>query len=209
MKRLLCILLIFVILLLTGCNQAPPEPIEAPTETEEIEETNFRKPASVYSQDFLKEGSFVTVDILYRSFEEALDDATHIVKATYIETYDYGGHCEYKFSVQSQIKGKISEKIIYVYSTYYEWIGTTGGGYYANEIKYTPGNDYILILLKGVSVYYDHDRYGNVCDTFLPVDAPEKMAIYAKQPLSDHSSAPAETFSSVENILDYIKNRFP
>ena len=205
MKKLLIFTCLILLFSLISCQTATTEiPSSNITDENETEETDFRKPRPIGESSW--QSSSIS-DALYHDLEYVIDATTHIIVATYIEKYDYIGHCEYKFSVKSQIKGRIDDKYIYVYCRYWDKISTGKGATYSDGGNYKSGNDYILLLSKDVSVYFDHDRYSVWTGTFFPTDSPEDFAMFRTEPVAKHSSAPAETFSSTEIFIEYLKQQ--
>jgi hypothetical protein len=81
------------------------------------------------------------------TYEEIIQRCTNIVEVTYEEAVNIDGLDELKFAINNQIKGSISDSVIYVQDSY------------NLNAEFKKNKTYILFLEKNISLYYTHDRY--------------------------------------------------
>lgn len=162
MKRIICLILATVVLLLSvGCNNQsdPTEPpqTEQPTEEKQTEPKVYDN--SPYSGG-MKNG---WMDWGYNEFEAFLPRVSDIVKATFVGTVKKDANYLYDFEVKSVIKGTCQKELITVFVQPLEYdfgwytgkIPTTHFETY--EIDYLVGKDYLLLLSRKQIAYLDED----------------------------------------------------
>ncbi len=138
------------------------------------------------------------VDYIYLSdpypYDKALAVCSNIIRAECVgETKD----CNLKalvFNVKENIMGTTNGDKINVFMQNV----TEAGG-----LDYKIGSEYVLFLMKGVTVYAENDRYYPCIRLFFPLD--EKTAVtYSGKPLYELTDELDEK-SDKEEILSYIR----
>ena len=126
----------------------------------------------------------------FLSFEELVKRSSVAVVAEYVETIRHDNYVEHKFLVKECLYGNVDEKEIYLYYN----IGTVhveeiDYEYSEDASIYEKHTDYVLILEKLQSIFYEHDRYMLDADVLLddsnkeyrmysnPVELPEGVTI--------------------------------
>ena len=158
---------------------------EVITETAEIQSESDSETASDNTNYIQNEFSME-----YLSFEELVKRSNIAVVAEYVETIRHDNYVEQKFLVKECLYGNVDEKEIYLYSN----IGTVhveeiDYEYSEDASIYEKHTDYVLILEKSQSIFYEHDRYMLDADVLLddsnkeyrmysnPVELPEGVTI--------------------------------
>ena len=142
-------------------------------------------------------------DMRYVSFEEAIKECTNIVVGTYLGKSESGCNGSV-FHIQKQIKGTIQEEELCAHGGYSHKciVGTTIS--YVDDLQYTAGEAYLLVLFRKVSVYQDHDQYELAADIYIPISNLKNSKMYAYEPFNDHASYKIHLGTSKEDLYDYI-----
>lgn len=139
----------------------------------------------------------------YVSFEKAIELSDCAVNAEYITYIDNGDYVEYEFKVNNVLYGDVPDSNIYLFSmkgtAHVEEIEST---YDIGDNKYTVGDEYILVMEKNSSLFYDHDRYMLIGEMIIPVDNTNESVMY-DQPIKTESKA---ILNSSTNIVKYIQD---
>ena len=138
---------------------------------------------------------------VYLTFEEAVQQSTNIVEATYVGGKFDGKYYEYRFTVDKQFCGSTEDDTIYVYGNGGVHYGCLA--YFDDENKYEIGKTYLLLLRREKSVYYDHDRYIPFVDIFIPTDDVTKAEMY-RHDIKWKSESGEDVFSDMESVENYI-----
>ncbi|NLI62232.1 MAG: hypothetical protein GX362_02345 [Methanosarcinaceae archaeon] len=127
----------------------------------------------------------VTAQKTFLTFPEAINLSDCIVVAEYL-SYNTSNeyYTEYKFKIKDVLRGEVSENEIYLFEVKgknivdnINYVYETGN----NQHDYKVGNDYVLILEKTDSLFYDKTRYRSVTDIFIPLNDIGKSTMYGKQ----------------------------
>lgn len=160
MKKIICLILALVILLLSvGCNQQEPS---SPTETSAVEKV-VPPTYKVTAQEKQER----TLSRLYTHstcdyFEEFLKNTTHIVKAKFLEAIEIKDQNVFNFEILDVIKGELSDEtisVIYTPSQYDGCVGNIDGVEFFSTytVGYEAGKDYLLLLKRVSTAYLDKD----------------------------------------------------
>ena len=157
--------------------------------------------------------------VIPMTFEEIISCATHIVTAKYTGemSISRNGHYKYlKFQPISSIKGEITDDYIYVscFAGFFqieteerEIVSSYSGDEYAEG--YRTGEEYLLVLEKHISVFYDFDRYVPVGSLFVPKILTKDATMYGRG-LSEQTGIKTEESSAfryyVEELIPELLN---
>lgn len=192
MKKFLIILVFILAFTSASCSSSPVR------EGDSSVLPNSQEPSA-------SEGFMINRNVMYLTFEETIALATNIVKAQFQSITDCGNYYEYKFLIETQIKGNIEEEYLYVYSDKNVQITVPEKGIvFDNQENYTVGTSYILILERHVSVYYDHDRYLVLSGTFFPTEDMSAFRIYGNETLNAHSQLKSINTNDLQSFTNYI-----
>ncbi len=171
--------------ILTACGDSVPE------------ETLNREQAQ--TQDIS-----VTRQRQYLSFEDALVGCTDIIEATYVKTHSHDFYDELEFRVNRVLKGATETETIFVFSELSN-VEVTGTdiSYVSGTYTYNKDEEYLLILEREVSVYYEHDRYRMFCDIYIPFDDAADSRMYDED-LSAYVSP--QNMTSIQTLSAYIES---
>lgn len=142
----------------------------------------------------------------HMSFDEAIETSNCIISAEFVSYHSMDNYIEYEFQVKEVLYGDVQESNIYLFSM----IGTsyvTDNNYTYNlgDDKYKVGNDYILIMEKSDSLFYEHVRYMLVTDIFIPINKIEVSVMY-EQPILDKNNKVLNSSIEIEKYIKEIKN---
>lgn len=157
------------------------------------------------SKNHYSDDSSITVESEeeFISFEKAIEISDCAVNAEYVSYLDKGNFVEYEFKINDILYGDVPETTIYVFSmkgtSHIEEIDFT---YDIGNDEYTEGDEYLLILEKNDSLFYEHVRYMLVTDIFIPLKNLEESSMYDQMIEFNHK----DTFSSVIEVNDYVKS---
>lgn len=100
------------------------------------------------------------------SLEKTIDNSSDIFTATFTQYVGdpESGSYELEFAVGDVIRGDCKDDTIYVYKRLTNWTGSL-----YEEYNYVEGHEYMLILNRRESVYYDHDIYLSTSNIFIPL----------------------------------------
>ena len=173
MKKIICLLLAAVVLLLSvGCNQQEPSsPTEQPTEEKQTE-------PKVYDNSPYESANIGWEGWGYTYIEYLLKNATDVVKATYVGTVkkppNYYFH---DFEVKEVFKGGCENGLLTVFasSQYYSFGGYEETppvlSYETSNINYEIEKDYLLLLCRSQNVFMYEDRIESIDDSLvIPFD---------------------------------------
>ncbi len=96
--------------------------------------------------------------VRYLTFEQALAACTDLLQGQFVARHDRGSWRELEFRVTQRLKGATRADTIFVDDT--------------TAQAYVPGQEYLLVLERQVSVYQQHDRYIALCSLYLPLAVP-------------------------------------
>lgn len=148
------------------------------------------------------------------TFDELIRRSNAAILGEYVEKLEYKDYSEFVFKVKECIYGEVTESEIYLFSnTGYGYVGDIDYTYKMGTDVYLQGNEYILIMEKYTSVFYDHDRYMIATDLVIPASG-NGATLYSK-PItlpnnlkeyitSVYSSVPHET--EAEASVTYSNN---
>lgn len=164
-KGKICVCMGLFLLLLTGChgNDAralTPETVPATT--------TIVDGVVIYSQEPLLAPDKVLrteYNVREMSMEEVVSETTHIVDAEFLGFYPRSRSNELVFRVASIYKGAFAEKneVIFVQELRSNYRLDPG-----QEAVYEVGQKYMLFLEKYSSVYYEHDKYVQLGQVYMP-----------------------------------------
>ena len=170
------------------------------------------EPSNEGTYNTTESGETLTITQLYAryvTFEDCISDATDIVKAKCIDVIESSKNVEYEFSVTESFLGESKGSNIFVFVQPDQMVEIISGAHKVNEsdnyqenLKYSIGSEYYLILMKHIDVYYDHDRYMVAYSApFIPAADVSSSTMYGESILK-HSSA--ETLKTEEDLREYI-----
>lgn len=148
-------------------------------------------------------------EIVYQTFEETVADCTDIIRGRFVTEHEYDEYSELEFTVLEVCKGQTQSDSIFVMNCPKQaTIEGTGYSYLTDSNVYEEGQDYLLVLDRTSSVYYEHDRYTQPGDIYIPLTTSESCTMYG-QDLSVHSeidmsSVSADIYTEVENVIASI-----
>lgn len=145
----------------------------------------------------------------YVTLEDCISEATDIVKAKCINVIEKPENVEYEFWVTENFLGENKDTNIFVFVQPEQMVEIISGSQKVNEndnyqenLKYTAGSEYYLILMKYIDVYYDHDKYMvSYSAPFIPAADISSSSMYGES-LLKHSSA--KTLSTEEDLCAHI-----
>lgn len=140
----------------------------------------------------------------YLSFEEAIEQCTDVIRATYVRTHQYEAYSELEFQVDEVLKGATTAETIYVFEVpKLVSLESTDVRYVSSSYIYEPGQSYLLVLERNVSIYYEHDRYNLLGDIYIPLANVSNSLMY-NESLFSHAEALSITSTQASNIDSYI-----
>ncbi|MBE6596053.1 MAG: hypothetical protein E7641_00120 [Ruminococcaceae bacterium] len=144
--------------------------------------------------------------VMYHSFEKSIDNATNILKGKCVSAQNNKREVIYEFDVVEQYKGDTTAKKIYVESERI-LVGVADKNYSFTDPDYSVGEEYLLLLARHISVYYDNDIYHLVSSRpYIPLNGEEKIVIYGNERLSGHSELSFFKSQKPEKVIEYTKN---
>jgi len=184
-KNTFCILLIAAMLFLSACGDYVPS-VEQSKNSDQIGY------------------SFMLVE--YWDFETCIGRAANIVQAKYVGASPHGNYLYLEFEPVNQIKGQIDTETFVVSCVPNQQYRVANASYWYSENpeRYEVGKEYILVLEKRMSVYYDQDRYLLMGDIFLPVDELSASTMYGTGKLTEISDRAEQFDSDYEQMTSYI-----
>lgn len=191
-KYIVIFMLIFAILFCIQLNDRKKEnkSLEEFSETEKHVDSSYSAVSSVRCLDF----------------DECISVATNIVSAKYIDAKQRGMYSDLTFEISEQLKGYIEEEniVVTVMNQYVE-VMDTSIKYEQDYSKYSPGEEYVLILERHVSVYYDTDKYLVIGDIFIPKKNISNSTIYGEENISNWVSEVDIEINNYEAITSRIE----
>ena len=199
MKRGIALSILIVVLIFAGCSNVnkqkqEDENIDLPAkqEDENVAETN-------QDEEFVQyEG-----EKIYLSFDEAIDQSYCVVTAKLNSINDKKTYREYDFTLEQVIIGDMTDSSLSVSEGYTE--NTINGSTYSSDMSYSTlnteykvGNEYILVLYKISSVYFE-DTYKIAGDIFIQLDDAGNIVRYQRY----HEDEQPE-FGDIKEFTDYI-----
>ena len=116
---------------------------------------------------------------IFFTFEDAVAISNCAANAKYISYQDHGVYGEYEFQINEVLYGYIPEKTIYLFESD---VDTVDYNYTFGKNMYTPGDEYILIMERDDSLFYDNPRYVLVTDDiYIPLKNVNKSIMHAEQ----------------------------
>ncbi|MBQ6090597.1 MAG: hypothetical protein IJL07_04975 [Lachnospiraceae bacterium] len=114
------------------------------------------------------------------SFEDLIKNSNVAIIGEYIDTTDYEEYSEARFKVKECLYGDVRDEEIYLFLTHaVSYVREIDYKYDHNDRQYKEGKEYILVMEKGESIMYDHDRYAIQSDLFLSEEDNE-FTLYSK-----------------------------
>ncbi|MCC8196730.1 MAG: hypothetical protein LIO49_08055 [Ruminococcus sp.] len=104
----------------------------------------------------------------YYTFDDVILNSNVAIVGEYVETISHDNYTEQKFIVKDVLYGNVPDEEIYLYAN--SGIAEVTEIDYTYELGadiYTVGMEYILVMEKLESVFYDHDRYMVSADILL------------------------------------------
>lgn len=196
-KYIVIFMIIFAILFCIQLNDRKKEnkSLEEFSETEKHVDSSYSAVSSVRCLDF----------------DECISVATNIVSAKYIDAKQRGMYSDLTFEITEQLKGNIEEEnieeeniVVTVMNQYVE-VMDTSIKYEQDYSKYSPGEEYVLILERHVSVYYDTDKYLVIGDIFIPKKNISNSTIYGEENISNWVSEVDIEINNYEAITSRIE----
>ena len=222
MKKILSLLLIFILLFLcVGCDQSE-NPNNSSTSESEIQSQNESESIVINKFNMIEISDSAYGDPIFNDFP--LTFVTDIVKATYKGTeekwveYIYDGKTYYllnyvhSFEITEVVKGERENGILKVFSLPIN----SGNGYSTYDIEYKVGEDYLLLLEEIKNVWDTASRFEFLTDgLIIPLDSLGKPDI-AKATLearsfiacidSEDMKASAESGDFIQYVLEKTKD---
>lgn len=159
-----------------GCNKKQAE-------IKEVEPV-----VEVPSEEIEEIGEITRIEIIEQAvtFSEAVSLSDSIAIAEYIECKENEEVNEYKFKILESLKGEM-ETEIYVFDyprTVY--VEGTAQRYSVESSVYKEGEQYLLIMNKNDSLFYDYPHYVPVTDVYIPMNNIEQGRLQGKSILDNY-----------------------
>jgi len=138
----------------------------------------------------------------YRSFEDAITMATHVVVAELVDRRSFGlDFIEFEFIVHERVIGDVDDTI-FVYTDNIDWCC----GFSGCDLKFTTDTQYLLVLLEIANVYASFHDYGLrfFNDIILDMNDPSRSTMY-NEPLSQHSRLSFNGGLTRDQILSHVQ----
>ena len=144
----------------------------------------------------------------YPALPEIARNCTDILVAVYrgsrMTVDSVGERREDDFTVVRALKGTTPEGPVTVYTD----IVSMGGGRLTGQLRYEPGQTYLLLLTRRRSVFFEADQYSlSYTELFLPLTEARGASAYGK-PLEEYSDA-LRADSTGQEILSYFEALIP
>ena len=208
--RISCLLLSFLFLLtcMVGCGDVNNSEISnSGTESNQIGGSQENETETQDSQQV------IYASVIEMTFEECVANATNILSAKYLGVSIEGSLAYLSFQPISQIKGEVEEETFLVVKCLDTIYTTTTGYQYAGDYsRYVEGEEYLLVLEKRVSVYYDRDRYYVVGDIFISKDAESTGTMFGTVEMDQFVTGDIGDVNSYGGIISYVtelSQKFP
>lgn len=146
----------------------------------------------------------------YLSLEESIDKSYCVIKAKLNRITEGKTSREYDFTLEETIIGSMSDTQFFVEEGYTDYsVENTGITYSTNQTDYEAGKEYILVLSKETSVYYERDRYMILGEVFIELDEAGNIALYRRyHQIEESPYKTAEEFSKhAQAVTDVSKER--
>ncbi|MDR0889593.1 MAG: hypothetical protein LBM28_02975 [Oscillospiraceae bacterium] len=181
-----------ILLLFTACAKEAPTPApEASINPAEVAALDAALPSNAPAIDNPLSPDIQTY---YINFLDAIDLSPIIFVGEYMgyEMTDMGVF-DCSFKVKEVWRGDFTEEVIHYVS--YE----LGGG------TYLEGQDYVLIMQRHESLFYEYPHHTIIGDMFIPVENFSNSLMHG-QPLSNHSD---EVFEDISSLREWVLNAEP
>ncbi len=123
----------------------------------------------------------------YYTFDDVILNSNVAIVGEYVETITYDNYIEQKFIVKECLYGNVPDEEIYLYSNIGNaYVEETDYEYELGADIYTVGTEYVLVMEKLESVFYEHDRYMLSAEILLCEDT-DTYTLYS-EPISVSSS---------------------
>ncbi|MCL2748034.1 MAG: S-layer homology domain-containing protein [Oscillospiraceae bacterium] len=124
------------------------------------------------------------------TFTEALEMSDSIIIGEYLSSAetDWGAiHCQFK--VKKVLRGEVPEETIHM-------VVYGGTPYATGDDLYVTGGEYILVMNRNDSLFYEYPRYTPIGDIFIPLEDIGKSTMYGKEirEIADKDIAYIEAF---------------
>ena len=180
-KYCLILALILTALVVGSCAKTPSEGDVTDETSENVADVTdaFSNPGYLVSQE------------MYVTFDEAVEMCDCAVVAAFASYKDAGTYVEYTFSVKETLRGEVEDTIHVRDSKGFTTVEGTDIQYKNGEDVYTEGEDYILIMQKGDSLFYEYPEYQVLTNIFIPAADPSKSTMQG-EPLTEVAGLDAE-----------------
>lgn len=143
----------------------------------------------------LNTGRYIAEATSY-TLEETISKSNCAVIGEYVETLEFDTYVEHRFKVSKSLYGECKDEEIFLFCLKADvYVPEISYSYAKDASQYAKGQEYILITEQLESVFYEHDRYLLISDTFLPVDQEGMQRIYNVS-LSDKLSTEEQSLES-------------
>ncbi|MCI8625221.1 MAG: hypothetical protein HFI40_02920 [Lachnospiraceae bacterium] len=160
---------------------------------------------NIYLKKISSEHIMFFQSVEYLSVEDAIQQSTDIMVATYVQEHVYDTYVEQEFQVKQRIKGATEASTIYLYEIPSDvTIDESDISYISGSYLYKQGKDYMLVLERQVSVYYDHDRYLLLGEIYMPLSDMGSSMIYDTE-ISEHMDVDITEVETEPALLQYIE----
>ena len=142
-------------------------------------------------------------DSVYMTFEQLTDKATDIVKGRCVNAIVHESYIDYEFEVINRYLGENVNTNIFVYVPARNVsVLEKDLSYKLQDICYSVGSEYYLILSRRVDVYLEHDRYMNVgANIYLPASDYSSWTMYGDT-IENHTSI--DNLNNEKLLVDYF-----
>ncbi len=146
-------------------------------------------------------------------FDKAIAESYLIAEASLNDIERKNNEMVYKFKINNIIKGNECDKDITVIDNISNVLVNAPNEqitYRSGAYDYKIGNDYILVLEKHISVYYDNDIYIVVSDIFMPVedDTIKPQMYYREYKINEQDTINKKDFLLYVDNLKLRKNDY-
>jgi len=158
---------------------------------------------SIYINDEYK--NQFEASVIYRSLDDALSNSNCIVTAKLEQIIESNDYREYLFKLTDTIKGTMNLESFYVQEGYgYHSVQTANFSYSTLDSQYSIGREYVLVLSKTISVYFDKDIYMVSGDIFIELDSDKNITSYTR-----YHEPEEKGFKTLNEIITYVELNIP
>lgn len=174
MKQMISLCLtVFVLLAVVGCSNVK-DSNSSITSNDSTQSTNLDKP-NVYA---IRQDRNLT-------FNEALEESDCTVIGKFV-SYELKSDCaEYVFEVTEVLRGEVEDNIIHVFSPVgIAEVQEINQTYEIGQDIYKTNDEYILVMVKNDSLFYEYTHYGFYTEIYIPLTDISQSTIQGK-PIQD------------------------